>query len=119
MKRINDILYAVAFTVVVVLGLSFAAYAAYNSVQTYKSRSWPSVSGTVIYSRTEVVVRRSGNGKRPVIKYRYDVNGTEYVGDRIAFAHAFDTEEYAEGKAADYPVGKKVVVHYNPTDPSL
>ena len=50
-----------------------------------RSRHWPTASGKVI--DLEVVgIQRGNTGSssfRPTIRYRYQVNGREYQGDRI------------------------------------
>jgi hypothetical protein len=53
------------------------------------------------------------------VAYRYQVNGAEYVGKRIALmARGRDLPEEAEADLALYPLGAGVSVYYNPRKPA-
>jgi hypothetical protein len=55
----------------------------------------------------------------PVIEYSYRVDGREYHSTQIAFGGKLaGSEELAQAKAARYPQGADVVVHYDPKNPS-
>ena len=57
----------------------------------------------------------------PVIKYAYHVDGREYQNTRVNFGARVSSvsKEIAEQRAARYPEGTKVVVHYDPAHASV
>jgi hypothetical protein len=77
---------------------------------------WPTVEGVVTASR--VVGKRAYH---PHIEYAYIVGQTTYHDsttlDLPSFGGRPGKYDAAEKVAGEYPVGKKVVVHYNPADP--
>jgi hypothetical protein len=113
-----------AFPWLVVLAGAAAAWVGVDGgLRAGESTGWPAVPGTVVRSsvQEERSTTRSGPPTvthRPVVVYRYEVNGTPHEGQRIAFG------EYATGDPADaaqviarYPAGGQVSVHYRPDDP--
>ncbi len=83
------------------------------------SRSWPTVSGTVLasevrhYGITESARRRY----YPAVTYRYEVDGRTYSGKRMYFDEVASTESWAAELARKYPVGSTAPVYYDPADP--
>ena len=95
--------------------------------QAVEAAGWPVtgghiVSSTVEHYRTRVGGARSGTLTtfyEPVVEYAYRVNGREYHGAQLSFgARVAGSEELAQAKAAQYPAGTEVVVHYDPDNPS-
>lgn len=119
MRRLDRI-FTVGFCLVgLITGSAFVASGFYQIIRNMQSRSWQTTSAIIVYANKEKVVRRSGNGMRPIIKYRYNVDSVEFTGDVITFGHNFDTEEYADQKLVEYPVGASVSVFFDPEDPSI
>jgi hypothetical protein len=88
-----------------------------------RSRTWPSVQGTITTSRVEKASLSGGsNSNTPILllTYSYDVNGKAYTGQRIAFA---PSGWFSLGSARQlhtkYPKGDQVTVFYSPAEPSL
>jgi Protein of unknown function (DUF3592) len=85
------------------------------------------VSGTIVTSEVTEQVRIEDDDKEqreiieyvPNIRYRYRVGGRDYFSNRRKWG--WDTiyamQEWAAERLAPYPVGKPVVVYYNPTAP--
>lgn len=71
-----------------------------------RSASWHTTQGFIIVSRS--LKQRVGTVSD--IRYEYWVNSKQYVNNRIFFGHN-DTS------TKPYPVGKEVVVFYDPEDP--
>ena len=101
-----------------------AAYAARFFVNGMRSRSWPSVQGTITTSRVEMALF-SGTGAsrfKPILmlSYSYAVDGRPYTGKRIAMAPSgwFSVGTPAQ-LHAKYPQGAQVAVFYSPAKPSL
>jgi hypothetical protein len=88
-----------------------------------RATTWPLAPGLV---RTSGVgsYQSSLNGRqatffKPEIVYAYTVNGREFSSGRIDFGAAVGTgKALALSKAAEFPVGLQVQVHYDPANPS-
>lgn len=84
------------------------------------SRSWPSAEG-VIESSEMKKVRKHDNGTawQPKVKYRYQVDGRDYVGGNIAY-HMQGQNSYgaSSGTLSLYPSGAVTTVYYDPGKPS-
>ncbi len=99
------------------------AYAAWLFVTGMRSRSWPSVQGTITTSRVDWIVlasRRSAFSQILVLTYSYTVDGQPYTGKRIDIAPSgWLSRETAAQRHAKYPRGAQVAVFYSPAKPSL
>ncbi len=58
----------------------------------------------------------SGGGYVPRVRYRYTVDGTELVGNKISFAYSPYKHSVAEQKLAEIP--DDVIAWYNPDKPT-
>lgn len=83
------------------------------------SAQWPSVEGVIVESRLESRRRQDSTLSYdvPIIVYEYTVDGVQYEGDRITFLSVSSTQEAPE-MAEQYPVGTRVNVYYDPSDPN-
>jgi hypothetical protein len=79
-----------------------------------ESRNWPSTKGRIIDSRVEDASR--ARSCRPVIHYRYELNGVTFTGERVGF-QGYGCAEAREFVATRAP-GSGVTVWYRPGDPS-
>ena len=88
---------------------------------------WPVAEGRIVSSRTESFQTRVGGASsgqmttfyQAVVEYSYRVEGSEYHSTQLRFgAKESSGERRAKAKAARYPAGSKVQVHYDPADPS-
>lgn len=81
-------------------------------------RDWPAVTGTVVESR--IVGERA---IVPFVVYTYELDSNPYRGTSDLGTPAFGNKSKrlneAETLLADYPVGTRVEVHYNPVDPNV
>ena len=109
---------------VLVFGLVMAAAGviliftqAEDLVEAHSRLRWPSVTGIVVVSK--VVGERAFH---PHVEYEYAVDGVTYHDsttlDLPSFGGRRSKYDAAEYVAGQYPVGKKVKVHYNPQDPA-
>jgi uncharacterized protein DUF3592 len=87
-----------------------------------RSETWPTTTGQVLESALE---RVPGHGRvapayRAHFRYRYEVVGHTYVGDRTSFGRlSLGTGEgRAESLVRQYPAGTAVEVHYDPAQPN-
>lgn len=75
-----------------------------------QSPDWPAAQGTIVESQ----YGKDGSRRTLFIRYQYRVKGQEYESRRIAYQRT----RSAADLLAVYPVGKEVVAHYYPDDPS-
>lgn len=69
--------------------------------------------GVVIESRIESIMNGDAVDYTYNVKYRYHIEGKEYLSDRLFFkTYDFSAERYDK----KYPVDKKVIVYYNPNN---
>ena len=87
-----------------------------------KSNSWPTVEGVVISSEVEgKCCSDYSTGWWPRVNYSYHVEGKSYTADNIEVIDVGNgnTDIYAKQVVENYPVGKEVLVHYNPGNPAV
>ena len=95
--------------------------------QAAEASRWPITGGHVAASTVEHYRARVGGARsgrlvtfyEPVIEYSYRVEGRDYHSTQIGFGGKLaGSEELARAKAARYPQGAEVLVHYDPKSPS-
>lgn len=83
------------------------------------SRKWPGVEGTVLGAEVVAVTRKQGRAHAPVVRYRYEVNGRSYEGERIALGPPRSGSlASAEATLATYLDNEHVMVYYDPENPA-
>lgn len=92
-------------------GLLLTLFAINNSINAFKTKSWPTTEGT-IYS-SEVI---HSSRYVPKIVYTYDVDTNAYSSERIRLKDMaqYKKREDAQEVANKYPIDSKVKVYYNP-----
>ena len=100
-----------------------------NWRQANRAKQWPTVEGVVVASKTESYKTRPGSASQgalvtmyqPMVEYSYVLQGREYHSTQVSFGPQVATQgqETAAQKAARYPAGAKVAVHYNPEHPTV
>jgi Protein of unknown function (DUF3592) len=104
------------------VGLGFlAGFIAVRS-QLVKARRFPRANGMVIDTENLTFQDRDPENSRiyhtPKVAYRYEVGGTSYVNRRVSYGtDESGTARFARRTLALYPVGSRVSVIYNPSDP--
>lgn len=105
-----------ASTALLVCSAAIGYFAFAHLSQLRAMRAWPTVAGTVIESRIvgeKAIV--------PYVVYSYEVNSTPLLGTSDLRTPAFGNKSKrlneAETLLAEFPVGKRVVVHYDALDP--
>jgi hypothetical protein len=86
-----------------------------------ESEKWPAVEGVVLDSA--VAARRDGGRQRfqPTVRYRYEIGGARYEGNRIRFATSEGFRKYTRARRMldRYRSGTPVRVHYDPRRPGV
>jgi hypothetical protein len=95
--------------------------------QVAEAAGWPETAGRVVSSSVEHYQKRVGDARsgtlvtfyEPVVEYAYRVNDRDYHSTQLSFGgKAAGSQATAEAKAARYPAGDQVLVHYDPKNPS-
>lgn len=128
-----------AFWTLLLLGALFAAAGAWLLprgldvvAEGRASVAWPEARGTVIRSevvRERATRRRNGTNRvayrdRAEIRYRYEVDGVAYEGDRVRVVdyasrrNRLRLSDPAADTAQRYPLGAEVTVRHAPADPA-
>lgn len=88
-----------------------------------ESQSWSSAAGRITESYVRRQESRDSDGYTttsyyPEVRYTYQALGVEYSGDKIAFGGSVGgSQKKAHERLTSYPVGKDVIVHYDPNNP--
>lgn len=96
------------------------------------SQNWLTTRGVVVEAGSLQLPQRGSKNRRSVrltIRYRYTVDGKQYLGDRYNLENVLPTghpevgnaQNWMDGNfpfAQSYPQGKEVSVRYDPLDPS-
>jgi hypothetical protein len=108
----------------VVIGLVLLYIYFRSLAQVRASEGWSAVQGTVV----ESWVRRSdttdndgsvSSSYYPEVRYKYQVMGNEFQGEKITFGPKGGGNHYAAEKViAKYPSGANVMVYYQPDKPN-
>ena len=81
--------------------------------------AWPGVEGIVL--ERSVAIEHAGGRQvyRPVVRYKYELDGKLYQGSYIDWATAAHRKyTSARQKLDKYDPGQKVKVHYDPANPT-
>ena len=85
------------------------------------SRAWPRAEGEIMSTELRVEGYHDDGEpmRRTVIRYRYDVGGESYRAERAFFGDDLALRFTGPGQRRlhAYPVGRRVQVAYDPTDP--
>lgn len=89
------------------------------------SPQWPYVEGEMLQSRAFARNETGDQRGTPThewlteVRYRYTVNGVDYVGKRLrAFGLNHFTQESAMQELAPFQAGQRVRVYYDPAKPA-
>lgn len=107
-----------------VLG-AFLVWQGWRRQQSVKaSMSWPYVQGRVIAASVRQVVERGDADSRdttkyvPLVQYEYQVGGTTFQGNRLAFQEkSYSSNKKAFALVAAYAAGSPVWVFFDPANP--
>ena len=96
--------------IVVVLGRTIWAFRG--------SRNWPTADGTI--TRLDVQRRQDADGHYSCATFTYEFQDSEGRRNSSTWNKNFSTEQDARDFAArEMPLGKQVLVRFNPEDPSV
>lgn len=105
------------------MGLATLGLAIAYTAMSAQASAWPIARGRIVAADVDAFLARPHRRRtyfKPSVLYVYEVNGRQYLGDRIRIATVISSTipGLARRTAAMYPVGMEVDVHYNPKKPS-
>lgn len=109
-----------SFVLALIIGTSLFAYGLWAR-QRFQPSRWASTTGVVILSKPTQVPSRYGKIFAPYVRYRYEVGGTEYSGDRYAFSAAEDRGNLDEVNQhlASYSEGTPIPIWHQTANPAV
>jgi hypothetical protein len=120
MKILFPSLFSLVF---IAIGGAIIRYAMRMAAKARQSLSWPSVEGEIAHSavlyQTSTSTTTGGTSTyKADIAYRYKINGANYSSSRISIVDFSSTPGRARSIVERYPDQSRVLVYYNPSDPS-
>lgn len=87
------------------------------------AKTWQNTSGTVKRSELSISHDTDSDGTSSTtyaanVVYNYQVNELSYKNDALSFGKVSAGRRKAEKKLAQYPVGSRLTVYYDPKDPA-
>ena len=118
-RRQNKVIEKIVGVVVLIIGLAAIVGAGYFFSKGQKTQNWPSVEGIITKSDTRIQRRHGPNSGAPTtiaeVWYTFVINGVKYSNDTISISqYGSSDSSHAAKEARRYPVGRKVMVYYNP-----
>ena len=110
------------------IGLVFLLLGGYQLLQGLTTKDWPAAPGKILSSKVQSGTSNSrgpartttGSSKRYSVdvRYRYELDGQEFEGDRLRFGNvSYKSRSKAQKVMNRYPRGKEVEVFYDPENP--
>lgn len=119
MLTLKNLFYVLVFGVVMYVGIQ-------QALEMGDSRQWPTAEGVITASRIasshKTSTEKGWHGSRYEyevrVQYAYSVGGVSYSGNRLRIRpNKYSSEGNAQRELAEYPVGQRVRVYYNPKEP--
>lgn len=88
-------------------------------IEMHQAKGWSTTNAVITDSYITVInLGRSGQSFLAEVKYQFQIDGKSYTGDRLSFFNTRETrEENAKNKLVPYPIGVKVNVFYDASNP--
>ena len=119
MLTLKNLFYVLMFGVLMYVAIQ-------QALEMGDSREWPTTEGVItashITSSHKTSTEKGWHGNRYQyevrVQYAYEVDGVSYSGNRLRIRpNKYSSEESAQRELAEYPLGQRVRVHYNPREP--
>ena len=84
------------------------------------SASWPMTQGKIIESKIHSSRDSDGTTYKPIVRFTYQVKGQELRGNKVFFGGggiSTGNRSYSRRITQKYPLGKRVKVFYDPSEP--
>jgi hypothetical protein len=114
-------------SIFILIGAAVLWFGVAEFLKAKEAASWKSVDGVILQSEVKSDIRETRENNRTrkyrvfwaEVKFQYQVDGKEQIGNRIRFGEfESDSPESAELDVEKFPIGKSVAVFFNPENPS-
>ena len=116
--RQNQVIEKIVGVVVLFIACIAIVGAGFFFLKSQKTRNWPAVEGVITKSSTRSQREPGASGVPTTIAdvwYTFIIDGIKYQNDTISLAqYGSSSASHAVKEAHKYPVGRKVMVYYNP-----
>lgn len=106
--------------ILVLAGVSILFFSTQQWILAYASLNWQTAQGEIVVSEAIACTKKRQHRHQARIIYEYSVNGVLYSSENITYSTDVSTEtcrDAEEEVMAQYPLGKSVLVYYNPENP--
>lgn len=119
MLTLKNLFYVLLFGVLMYVGIQ-------QALEMGDSREWPTTEGVITASRIisspKTSTEKGWHGSRYEyevrVQYAYEVDGVSHSGNRLRIRpNQYSSEKNAQRELAEYPVGQRVRVYYDPKEP--
>lgn len=119
MLTLKNLFYVLVFGGVIYVGIQ-------QALEMGDSREWPTTGGVItaayITGSHKTSTEKGWHGNRYQyavrVQYAYEVDGVSYSGNRLRIRpNKYSSEKSAQRELAEYPLGQRVPVYYNPSEP--
>lgn len=86
-------------------------------IQSLGSGNWPQADCEILKSKVKINSDSDGNSYKPIVEYKYNVDGVKYHGDSPTFEDISASQKWAQGIINKYKVGSTVKCFYDPEHP--
>lgn len=103
----------------ILVGLGIVGCGVWTLIKSIRTNDWPITNGVIQSAHQHSESGgEGGTTYSAAVTYIYQVADLNYTGNKIAIGQMSSSSDYAQGILNRYPVGKKIPVHYSPTNPA-
>ncbi len=111
--------FSIFISIFFLIGFGLLGYGVHSFYRGRQALSWPAVEGRLWECRLQENRHSEGNTWEVKVRYSYSVAGREFDGKRVAFGYSgSSTHGEHQGICEKLQSGSRVMVHYQPSDPS-
>ena len=117
--KFRNMFFTIFISVFFLVGFGLLGYGLHSFYRGRQALSWPTVEGRLLECRLHENPDSDGTTWVVKVQYSYSVAGREFNGKRIAFGYCGSSSyEEHQGIYQKLQSASRVVVHYQPGDPS-
>jgi hypothetical protein len=118
MKR-HGMGFTIFISIFFAVGLGLLGYGVHSFYRGRQALAWPAVEGRLLECRLQENPDSEGSTWEVKVRYSYSVAGREFEGKRVAFGYSgSSTHVEHQGIYEKLQSGSRVMVHYQPSNPS-
>lgn len=111
--------FTIFISIFFLVGFGLLGYGVHSFYRGWQALSWPAVEGRLLECRLQEDPGSEGTTWEVKVRYSYSVAGREFECKRVAFGYSgSSTHEEHKGIYEKLQSGSRVMVHYQPSNPS-